>query len=229
MDFPTVWKVEIVRHAAARRFIARRRGDIVRLTVQAGATGADIADALRRLAPRLSSKRFLSRKLFADGMLIEQPGIRVRICLSGDADRPVLRGNAADAVLLVPQDMSLESHEAQAALTGLLMRLARNRAAVLVEQAGSVAARIGAAPSAWRIGRGTRTLGCCNGRREITLSAALMFVPPHLREYVMCHELAHLSEMNHSPRFHALCDSYCGGREGALAAELRAYQWPLLR
>lgn len=101
--------------------------------------------------------------------------------------------------------------------------------AVLVEQAGSVAARIGAAPAAWRIGRGTRTLGCCNARREITLSAALMFVPPHLREYVMCHELAHLSEMNHSPRFHALCDAYCGGREGALAAELRAYQWPLLR
>ena len=80
MDFPTVGKVEIVRHAAARRFIARRRGDIVRLTVPAGATGADIADALRRLAPRLSSKRFLPRKLFADGMLIEQPGIRVRIC-----------------------------------------------------------------------------------------------------------------------------------------------------
>ena len=229
MDFPTVGKVEIVRHAAARRFIARRRGDIVRLTVPAVATCADIAEALRRLAPRLSSKRFLPRTLFADGMLIEQPGIRVRICVSGDADRPVLRGNAADAVLLVPQDMSLESHEVQAALTGLLMRLARNRAAVLVEQAGSVAARVGAAPAAWRIGRGTRTLGCCNGRREITLSAALMFVPPHLREYVMCHELAHLSEMNHSPRFHALCDAYCGGREGALAAELRAYPWPLLR
>lgn len=57
----------------------------------------------------------------------------------------------------------------------------------------------------------------------------LVFLPQELRDYIICHELAHLSEMNHSPRFHALLDSYLDGREAMLAARLRAYSWPVLR
>jgi predicted metal-dependent hydrolase len=39
----------------------------------------------------------------------------------------------------------------------------------------------------------------CNGR--ILLSWRLMMLPPHLIDYVAAHELAHLRELNHSPRF----------------------------
>jgi predicted metal-dependent hydrolase len=33
--------------------------------------------------------------------------------------------------------------------------------------------------------------------------------------------------MNHSPRFHALVDSYTGGREAAFERELRDFAWPM--
>lgn len=65
--------------------------------------------------------------------------------------------------------------------------------------------------------------------RKISLSAITMFLPPHLRDYIVCHELAHLSEMNHSARFHEICNGYCGGREKSLQKELKAFRWPILR
>jgi hypothetical protein len=43
--------------------------------------------------------------------------------------------------------------------------------------------------------------GSCNARGEIRLSWRLMQAPPHLVDYVVAHELAHLRELNHSPRF----------------------------
>jgi predicted metal-dependent hydrolase len=46
----------------------------------------------------------------------------------------------------------------------------------------------------------TRWGSCgCNGR--ILLNWRLMLLPPHLIDYVAAHELAHLRELNHSPRF----------------------------
>lgn len=43
--------------------------------------------------------------------------------------------------------------------------------------------------------------GSCNSRQEIRLSWRLLQAPPHIINYVICHELAHLKEMNHSAKF----------------------------
>ena len=56
-----------------------------------------------------------------------------------------------------------------------------------------------------------------------------MFLPQELRDYIVLHEIAHLSEMNHSPRFHAVLDGYLGGREAILVNRLKTYSWPVLR
>jgi hypothetical protein len=56
-----------------------------------------------------------------------------------------------------------------------------------------------------------------------------VFLPQELRDLIILHELAHLSEMNHSPRFHALLDTYLDGREALLRNLLRNYAWPILR
>lgn len=54
--------------------------------------------------------------------------------------------------------------------------------------------------------------GSCNSRREVRLSWRLVKAPPALVDYVVCHELAHLRHMDHSPRFWAevgrLCPDY---------------------
>jgi len=49
--------------------------------------------------------------------------------------------------------------------------------------------------------------GSCNSRGEVRLSWRLMQAPPHIINYVICHELAHLKQMNHSPKFYAVLEN----------------------
>ena len=51
--------------------------------------------------------------------------------------------------------------------------------------------------------------GSCNTRREIRLTWRLLKAPAELVDYVICHELAHLRHMNHSPEFWAEVGSQC--------------------
>ena len=50
--------------------------------------------------------------------------------------------------------------------------------------------------------------GSCTSRGHIRLSWRLVHVPTTLIDYVVVHELAHLKEMNHSPRFWAIVESH---------------------
>jgi len=45
--------------------------------------------------------------------------------------------------------------------------------------------------------------GSCNSKKEIRLNWRLLQAPPHIINYVVCHELAHIKEMNHSGKFWA--------------------------
>lgn len=68
--------------------------------------------------------------------------------------------------------------------------------------------------------------GSCNSRGEIRLHWRLIQAPPHIIQYVVAHELAHLKEMNHSPKFWAwvekLCPEYAKSRNElkAMSADL---------
>ena len=48
--------------------------------------------------------------------------------------------------------------------------------------------------------------GSCNSRGEVRLNWRLIQAPPSIINYVICHELAHLKEMNHSARFWAIVE-----------------------
>src|SRR5438105_1525567 len=53
--------------------------------------------------------------------------------------------------------------------------------------------------------------GSCNQNGEIRLNWRLVHLPPDLADYVVAHEVAHLVELNHSPRFWALVESLLPG------------------
>ncbi len=49
--------------------------------------------------------------------------------------------------------------------------------------------------------------GSCNSKKEIRLNWRLIQAPPHIINYVVCHELAHIKELNHSAQFWATVSS----------------------
>lgn len=221
VDHPLLGTVELHVRSAARRFVARWKDGRVVLTVPPGGM-LQAAGVLDAMAPRLLARRPQPR--LVPGTVIRQPGICIEIV--SDPARPGIRavGTPERATVLLGSGCDPDAPGVQQALRRVLMRIAADRApAVLLPLAEAVARELGAHPRAFQVSRGLRTLGSCNSRGVIRLSAALMFAPEHLRRYVVCHELAHLRELNHSPRFHAICDAYCGGHAASLAAELRRF------
>lgn len=65
--------------------------------------------------------------------------------------------------------------------------------------------------------------GSCSVRGNINLNLRLVTLPQPLQDYVMLHELCHLREMNHGPKFHALLESLCPDHR-KLEKELRQYK-----
>ena len=43
--------------------------------------------------------------------------------------------------------------------------------------------------------------GSCSSKRNLNFSYRLVFLPKHICDYVVVHELCHLKQMNHSPLF----------------------------
>lgn len=59
--------------------------------------------------------------------------------------------------------------------------------------------------------------GSCNASREIRLNWRLMQAPAGVIDYVAAHEVAHILEMNHSPRFWQIVERLCPDHAGPRA------------
>lgn len=65
--------------------------------------------------------------------------------------------------------------------------------------------------------------GSCSRIGTISLNFRLLLLPPHLVHYIMIHELAHLREMNHSPQFWAVVESFLPDYRG-LRRDMRSIE-----
>jgi len=70
-----------------------------------------------------------------------------------------------------------------------------------------LSAKLGVETPPFTLSNARSRWGSCNSRGEVRLSWRLLQAPPHIINYVICHELAHLKQMNHSPKFYAELES----------------------
>lgn len=130
--------------------------------------------------------------------------------------------------IFIPQNIEVENVVFQKLLKQNILKVAK-RASVtyLYTRLKELAQSKGLKFDDFAVSTARTRMGVCTTKKKITLSAYLIFYPQHLVDYVILHELAHLTEMNHGPRFHALCNSYCGGKERELEQEFKKFKLPL--
>ena len=135
---------------------------------------------------------------FAEGAIVPVFGVPHRIRREEDP--------AAPPVAILGGEIRVRGDPAHLArrVKDHLVRLARED---LTRRARLCAARIGR-PLA-RVGvRDTKSRwGSCSARGAISFSWRLVLMPEAVVDYVVAHEVAHLAEMNHGPRFWRLVQS----------------------
>ncbi|MBA5778779.1 M48 family metallopeptidase [Stappia sp. F7233] len=196
-------KIHLRRNARAKRYLLRVPADEREavLTVPAGGSLETALDFARRqhgwLAARLSERQ--APVDFADGASIPFRGLDHRIRLSGKLRGLVERTDCVDGwELRVPGDAVHLPRK----LTDWLKKEARHDLEAAVARH---AANIPRKPSAITI-RDTRSRwGSCAANGRLSFSWRLVLAPPSVLDYVAAHEVAHLMEMNHGPRFWTLC------------------------
>lgn len=136
-----------------------------------------------------------------------------------------LKEKAGEVVILYPSSFLFNHPKAAPWLEKVVTETLRRQAkALLVPRLLCHAEKTGLHPEHIFIKRQRSCWGSCSGRKNINLSLYLMLLPSSLVDYVLLHELCHLQEMNHSPRFWALLDTFLSGEAKQRRAELRRYQ-----
>ncbi|MFC6490892.1 M48 family metallopeptidase, partial [Nitratireductor sp. GCM10026969] len=74
-------------------------------------------------------------------------------------------------------------------------------------------ASVGRRAKAIRYKDTTSRWGSCTSDGTLSFSWRIMMAPPAVINYLVAHEVAHLKEMNHGPRFWKLCKELCPDTE----------------
>lgn len=149
----------------------------------------------------------------------------------GSVREAVLRQEGRKITVTLPQDRNYMDTRNQEWLKLILTEVLRKRAQQeLPLRLDTFAKQYGICYHRVTIKNVIRRWGSCSSLGNVNLSLWLMLAPVHLVDYVIKHELAHLKEMNHGPRFWAEVDRLTGGvgMGKRLEKEMQAFSRRLL-
>mgnify|MGYP003305233693 FL=1 len=221
-------------NARARRIIMRPQVDGVQVTVPPRTTERLLTDTLNHFRQRLRARQLEMQK-GAEEKGMDSSRIDLNFRLETDLISIALeRGTRKDfylrteqgrTVIVCPPDTDFNEPTRQEWLHRVVERALRLQAErVLPERLRALSVLHNLPFNTCKVNVSKGRWGSCSGRKDISLSCYLALLPPHLREYVMLHELCHTREMNHGPRFWALLDNLTDGKAKALRKELKGHQ-----
>jgi len=145
---------------------------------------------------------------FAEGAIVPLLGVPHRIRREIDPTAP--------SVKIVEGEIRVRGDPAHLArrVRDHLVAAAR---AELAPRARRLAARIGRDVARVNVRDTKSRWGSCSEQGNLSFSWRLIFAPEPVLDYVVAHEVAHLVEMNHGPRFWQLVESLTPGSAGPRA------------
>ncbi|WP_454720057.1 MULTISPECIES: M48 family metallopeptidase [Cupriavidus] len=120
------------------------------------------------------------------------------ITLQLESPAGILLFDAATRVLHLALPPHADEQQIKDRVQGWLQNQARR---LLVQRLDLYADKLGVRHSAFALTSAATRWGSCTADGKIRLNWRLMHFPLSMIDYVAAHELAHLKEMNHSPRF----------------------------
>jgi predicted metal-dependent hydrolase len=158
------------------------------------------------------ARRKLPTVVFADGGRLPFLGGEVTLRLGRMAGGTRLTGAETLRELWVALPADAGEQQVRDAVQAWLQNEARR---VLGGRLALLAERIEVKPKAWTISSARSQWGSCTHDGRIRLSWRLVHFGLPVIDYVVAHELAHLKELNHSPRFWSAVAALLPGFEAA--------------
>ena len=196
--------VEVRRHPSARRMTLRvsrtKRAVIVTVPMQCdeAAAGTFLNRHIEWVRDRLGN---LPEPVpFADGVVMPVRGVFHRVQFSG-----TVSGRHLAACVASDEGPLLQVH-GRAELAGRHLKawMFEQARADLDERVLFHAGRLDVRAKRIAVRDQTSRWGSCSTTGVLSFSWRLILAPPPILDYVAAHEVAHLAEMNHGPRFWAL-------------------------
>ena len=114
-----------------------------------------------------------------------------------------VRGEVRDGALCLSLPKPEDDPSVRAAIRAVLSARALER---IRERLDHYAPRIGKTPGRVAIREQKTRWGSCSGKGNLNFNWKLIMAPPPVLDYVVIHELCHLWEFNHSPKFWSLVE-----------------------
>ena len=199
--------IEFVRVRRARRYILRVRPDgSLRVTVPSGGSRREAEQFVRK------HQRWISRE--RRRVQVEHAPREWKhgsdLLLRGETVRLDVAQNCSSVVISYGdrQVSAPAVHDLRAIVENDLRELATLE---LIPRLRELAAEHSLTPGTVVVRNQRSRWGSCSGSGNIALNFRLVQMPPHVRDYVLLHELMHMKQQNHSRRFWRLVESVCPG------------------
>jgi len=163
---------------------------------------AERAGWVQRQLRRIEARRAAPRALVRGPDLLPLAGGALR--LVREARGPARVRQTAGGLVVAGEDRAA----AAAALERWYRREARRRLELAV---AAYAPRVGAAPTRIAVRDQRTRWGSCSRSGTLSFSWRLALAPPDVLDYVVVHELCHLHEHSHRPRFWRLVETHWPG------------------
>ena len=164
----------------------------------------DRAGQLLQMGRDVDRKVLEGRKLHpvGEGATIMIEGVPHTIRLTRS---PRIAGVVADGELRLSHPRTDNDPEIRALIRATLSARALER---VRERITHYAPLIGKTPGRVTIREQKTRWGSCSSKHNLNFNWLLIFAPPQALDYVVIHELCHLYEFNHSPKFWARVEKY---------------------